>query len=169
MSTSFLRACAFLLVTASLVACNRTEQATPADGAASPAASDAAQTPEPAQADVGGGTLTMVNTRAYVQALKNLQAGGITDIAMESDETMDQYVARLASVPQVSKPIEDAGLSLREFAHVNNVLITAVMAQSAADAGPGSAPPEGVDAADMEFVRQNKAEIEALLASAQGG
>lgn len=165
MSTSFVRACAFLLMSASLVACYRTDTA---DRGSTADTDVARKTAQPAAPGVPGGTLTMAKTRGYVQALKNLRAGGVTDIAIKPDETMEQYVARLASVPKVSKPIEDAGLSLRDFAEVNNVLIAAVLAQSMADAGQVGTPPDGISAADMQFVQQNKAEIEALLASAQG-
>lgn len=169
--STVLRLSACLLIAASLVACNKSDPAAPAGDAVAPTGTNApsAETAAPATTDGATVTLTMDKTRAYVQALKNLRAAGITDVAMDPEDDMAQYEARLAAVPEVSAAIEKAGISIRDFARVGDLLIGAVMAQSAIEAGQMKAPPEGMDPAAVEFVRQNKAEIHALLGSVEDG
>ena len=173
MSTA-LRFSACLLIAASLVACNETDPpapAAPADEASARASAEAPQSEEavePVLTDESTVELTMDNAEAYVQALKNLGALGGGSVAMDAGESMEQYEARLASVPQVVAAIEDAGMSVGEFARFGEIFLAGVMAQAAIEAGQMQAPPEGLEAA-VEFVEQNKAEIHALLASAEGG
>ena len=165
-----------LLIAASLVACNQSDPAAPVGEVAAPevAATDSADAPQAeaeeataaSPTDPSTVTLTMDGARAYMAALKNLGAIGVDSVAMEPGETMAQYEARLASVPQVVAAIEEAGMSVSEFARFGDVFIGAVMAQGAIEAGQMQAPPEGLEAA-VEFVEQNKAEIHALLNSAQ--
>ncbi|HEU4800942.1 MAG TPA: hypothetical protein VFS94_09935, partial [Gemmatimonadales bacterium] len=156
-------------IAASLVACNESDPPAPDAPATETSApdADAPQIEEestPALTDESTVPLTMDNARAYLQALKNLGALGGGSVAMDAGETTAQYEARLASVPQVVAAIEDAGMSVNEFARFGEVFLAGVMAQSAIEAGQMQAPPAGLEAA-VEFVEQNKAEIHALLAS----
>ena len=168
--TTTLRLSACLLIAASLGACDKSEPpapAAPASEAAAPASTDAPAVEEnaaPTATDASTVTLTMDKAEAYVQALKNLRDLGVDSVAVEPGETTAQFEARLASVPQVSAAIEDAGMSVSEFARFGDVFIGAVMAQGAIEAGQMQAPPEGLEAA-VEFVAQHKAEVHALLNS----
>lgn len=168
--TTILRLSACLLIAASLVACNQSDPPAPEAPATETASPESADAPQievestPAMTDESTVDLTMDNARAYLQALENLGALGGGSVAMDAGESMEQYEARLASVPQVVAAIEDAGMSVGEFARFGEVFLAGVMAQSAIEAGQMQAPPEGLEAA-VEFVERNKAEIHALLAS----
>ena len=170
--STVLRLSAFLLIAASLAACNKSDPAAPAGEAAAAAPAEAPRgetAAKPATADGVTAALTMDKARAFAQALKNLRDIGVTDVAMEPDQTLAEYAARIESVPQVRAEIEKAGLSAGEFAYLNNALIGAVMAQGMIESGQMKTLPESIDPAAVEFVRQNKAEIHALLESVESG
>jgi hypothetical protein len=175
-----LRLSACLLVAASLAACNKSDTATggvpgtteaPADAQPAPAApADAAP---PAAVGSAGVTLTMDKVRAMAQALKNLQGveqvdpeTGDSVIEQSSEESSDQYAARLEGIPSVRAAIERAGLSTGEFVRIHETLFAAMIIQGTMESGQMTTVPEGTDPANVEFVKQHKDELKALMESA---
>lgn len=167
--STVLRLSACLLMAASLVACNKSQPAASADAAETSAAAPQPETATPVAADEATLTLTMDKVKAYVQTLKNVAAAveadpGIGDPAINiSEEDTAQYEARIAASPKLRAVVESAGLSTREFAQMGEVLLGAMMAHGAMEAGQLKTLPEGIDPATVEFVKQHKAEIEALM------
>lgn len=165
-----LRLSGCVLLAASLVACNQSGPAEGSGEAVAPAPVAASPEADATQADVteaAGETdvaLTMPKARAYVQAVKHLHAAGMEDVTPEDGETLAQFEARLASEPEASAAIARAGMSVAEFARFGDVFLGAVTAQQLVDGGHLPAVPEGMEAA-VAFVRENQAEIDALIAS----
>jgi hypothetical protein len=178
--SNVLRLFAGVLVIASLTACNRTEptQASAAGapaGEAAPAASpaDSAAT---APADTRASALTMDKVRAFVRALENLGKINETDAAsgdpaseQQSEESREQYAARLAANAKVRGAIEDAGMSTEEFAYLSEMLPAAMIVDTSMAAGQMKAVPEGTDPAAAEFVKRNRKEVGALVGGVLGG
>lgn len=170
-----LRLSACLLMTTALAACNKTEPTaptaaatvdTPASAPATPASPSPAATP--AAADDAPVALDMGKVKAWMQAQTNLAMAAKADPAMDpaqniSEENVAQYVARLDAAPRMRAAIEAAGLSTREFAHIGDTLLGAMMANAALQGGQLKRIPGGIDPASVEFVKQHDAEIQALL------
>ena len=178
--STVLRLSCCLLVAATLVACNKSEPAAPAAAPAAPAstasvtAAPVEPAPTQATADATHVALSMDKVRTYVQALKNLAAAHKADPAVDSAQDLSEednakYRARLQADPKIRAAIEAAGMSTVEFADINAALIGAMMAQAALEAGQLKTLPEDVDPAAVEFVKQHKAELQALMGSGEAG
>ncbi|QSX77863.1 hypothetical protein [Agrilutibacter solisilvae] len=166
-----------LLALAALSACNNTTA--PTAQAPEPVAAGAPSevaSPQPAaspQTDAAY-VLTMDNVTAYFAAQAGLARAAASDPALEdlsmnlSREDSAQYAARLKANAKVRGIIEQSGMSTREFALTGETLMAALMTQGALDAGQLKAIPEGIDPASVQFVKQNKARIEALMKQLQG-
>ena len=164
-----------LLALSVLSACN--QNAAPAQPAATAqpeasAVSEAApaSTARPAASDAPY-ALTMDHVDAYFEAQKRLVLAAKADPTLEdlsmnvSHEDSTQYAARLEANPKVRAAIADAGLSTRDFALTGETLISALMAQAALEGGMLKEIPKGLDPASVDFVKQNKAKIEAAMRS----
>lgn len=173
---TILRLSTCLLVSAALAACTASETGAPATA---PGAQAGSPTEQPEAAAPPGGetarvTLTMANVRQYMQALKNLEQAAeadpsIGDPAMNiSEENGAQYTARLQASVGLRTAIESAGLSAHEFASIGETLLSAMMAHGAVEAGHLDVIPEGIDPAAVEFVKQNAAELKALMSGQEG-
>ena len=187
--SSILRLSACLLVTVGLAACHRDEPApaanagttapaatTPASAAtsAAPETSDATPATSPAGDDLPPIALDMGKVKAYMEAQKNLarveQADPNLDAAQNaSEENSEQYAARLAANTKLRAAIESAGLSTRDFARIGDALLGGMMTEGALEAGQLKKIPDGIDPASVEFVKQHKAELAALMGTASGG
>jgi hypothetical protein len=166
-----------LLALAVLSACNQT--ATPPEPAATaqveaPAAGPAPVAPQPAATAGDDYALTMANVEAYFKAQQKLAEAAQADPMLEdltmnvSQEDGVQYAARLEANQKVRAIIADAGLSTRDFALTGETLLTALLAQGALESGALKELPEGMDPASVEFVKQNKVQIEAMMKSLAG-
>ena len=174
--TPILRLSACLLMTAALAACNKSEPApasatTPSNAPSAPVAdapASQAATTAPAADDTASVTLDMGKVNAWMQAQKNLAAAEKADPKLDaaqniSEENTAQYVARLEASPAMKTAIESAHLSVGEFARIGDTLIGAMMAQGAFEAGQLKKIPDGIDPAAVEFVKQHKAELAAMM------
>ena len=175
--TPLLRLSACLLMTAVLAACDKSEPAasgstaTPAAAPATPAADETASAPAataPAADDTVHVTLDMGKVHAWMQAQKNLAAAEKADPKLDaaqnvSEEDLAQYTARLEASPAMRTAIESAHLSVGEFARIGDTLLGAMMAQGALEAGQLKTIPDGIDPAAVEFVKQHKAELGAMM------
>ena len=174
--SNVLRLSSCLVIAAALAACSKPEPSV-ADAPAAPAAAATAATPEPASAPTASASteLSMDKVRKYVEAIKNLAAAekadpSIGDSAQNiSEEDTDQFAARLEANAPMRAAIAAAGLTTREYAHIGETLLSAMMAEGAVRAGQLKAVPDGIDPAAVEFVKQHGAEIQALMTGANGG
>lgn len=153
-----------------LAACAQSEA--PAATTAASAASSA-----PAQAAAAAGelsatnhVLTTANVDAFFAIQRNfavaIQADPELDPAMNiSEEDTATYAARLEATPALRAAITQQGISVREYAMTSEALLGALMAQGALDAGLLQELPEGLNPQHVEFVRTNKARIEAMARS----
>lgn len=175
--TSILRLSACLLMTATaLAACNKSEPAAPASTAATAPAASTGEAPTPTAPattaptadDTAPVALDMGKVHAWIQAQKNLAAAEKADPKLDaaqniSEENLTQYAARLEADKTIRTAIESAGLSVKEFARIGDTLLGAMMAQGAIEAGQLKKIPDGIDPAAVEFVKQHKAELNAMM------
>lgn len=83
-------------------------------------------------------------------------------------ESLDDMVRRIDSVPEARRAIQGAGLTTRQFAVITMALFQASFAQFAIEQGADPAKvakDAGVNPANIEFVKKNKAELEKLKAA----
>ena len=119
--------------------------------------------------------LTMAKVKAYFQVQRDLAVAasedpGLGDLAMNiSEEDTAQYAKRLEGSAKVRGVLADAGMSPGEFAQIGETLVSALTAQGALEVGQLDALPDGINPAAVEFVKQHKAEIDALMKSVQAG
>jgi hypothetical protein len=171
------------LLTLSLVvllpACSQTasDDTTPAvtaaPGATPAPVADAASKP-PADADEDDGfVLTMDKVDAYYATIGNIARASQEDPAMEDiaaqegDETAAQYAARMQADPKARALLTSAGLSIEEFAQVNEALLAGMMTAGALESGALKAIPDGINPQYVDFAREHKAELEAKVTALQ--
>jgi hypothetical protein len=187
--SSILRLSACLLVTVGLAACHRDEPAPAADATATAPAANATAAPASAETSAAPATsdatspagddlppiaLDMGKVKAYMEAQKNLarveQADPSLDAAQNaSEENSQKYAARLEADTKLRAAIESAGLSTRDFARIGDALLGGMMTEGALEAGQLKKIPDGIDPASVEFVKQHKAELAAMMGTANGG
>jgi hypothetical protein len=116
--------------------------------------------------------LTMVDVRKYAAANANLakhpkneQDENDAEEDEGDNESLDEMVARIESIPIARKAVEAAGLSARQYVVITMALFQASLAQYAVDQGadPGKIAREtGVNPANIRFVKEHKAELEQM-------
>ena len=162
-----------------LAACNKPADTTPATDAAPAAtvapASEAtvAEVPAVETGSLDTYVLTMENVDLWMGAQKQLAAAVEADPSLDaamnlSEETDEQYVARLESTPKVRAAIEKTGMSVRDYAYTSQSLVLTMMAVGAVQAGTLKEMPEGVNPRNVEFIKAHGGEIEAKM-KALGG
>ncbi|HZH44440.1 MAG TPA: hypothetical protein VEY50_10205 [Lysobacter sp.] len=163
-----------LISVLALTACGERTEA-PASAATDATAN--APTAEPATpaasapaAATGSYTLTQENVDKMFEAQKRLAAAAQSDPELAefigqnvSRENGEQYAQRLAGNAKARGLIEQAGLSTRDYALTSELLVAALMAHGAMEAGHLKTLPEGIDPAAVEFVKQNRDELMAKL------
>ncbi len=113
--------------------------------------------------------LTMPRVQAYAAASKAAQTEGLDEKSMAAecgkldDDKMAlvdkiQYVE--TSCPKMNAWIKQHGLTAKEFMLIPMSLITAGFAQVAVDAG--GKPPTFINAANLQFLKDHKAELQKL-------
>jgi hypothetical protein len=163
--------CFFLLVLAVvLAACNKPPANTAAPEAAKvPAATAESGTPAQTGASSSGFVLTMDKVDAFYATIAKIAAATRQDpaladediAAIDDDEGIDGYVARIEGNPRARQLITSAGMTVREFALTNAALFEGGMAAGMMASAGKTDIPEGIDPQYVRFVQQNKAAIEA--------
>jgi hypothetical protein len=87
--------------------------------------------------------------------------------AMDADESVDQYIARIHADPKAAAMITSAGMSVSDYAHTNEALLAGMMTAGALDSGALKTIPAGINPQYVEFARTHKAELAAKLAALQ--
>ncbi len=114
--------------------------------------------------------LTMSRVQAYAAAYQDYETNGSKDtsIADECKGKLDDDKMALvdkvklveSSCPRLNAWIKQHGLTAQEFMFIPMTLITAGFAQVAVDAG--GKPPAFINPANLQFVKEHKAELEKL-------
>lgn len=164
-----------VLVFGMLVGCSSKDAAT--DGAATdaaPASSDApsvASGAEPSANDISNYKLDMDKMRKFAAANKNLAAiakeGGEEefDVTGGGNQSTAQTIARLESHPAAKRALSQAGLSARDYVWITAAWIQAAMTQGILETTPGAKVPAGQNMQNVDFLKANKAELEAMMQS----
>lgn len=147
------------------------DTATPSEPAAAPGTALAADAGGDPTADY---TLTMDKVDRYFAALRAFAALAKADPAMEDATTMNasqedglRFAARLEGNPAVAAALDEAGISARDYALTNELLVAALMAQGMVESGALDAIPEGLNPHAVEFVKQHQAELTAKFQALQ--
>lgn len=118
--------------------------------------------------------LTMSDFRKYAAATETLAKHAKTQDeyvdeemgdAVADAESLDDMAARLGRVPGARQAIESSGLTVRQYMVISMAIMQAAFAQFAVDQGADPAKvakDAGVNPANLEFVKEHKAEIEKL-------
>lgn len=118
--------------------------------------------------------LTMSDFRKYAAATASLAKHVKTqdeyaDEELVDDvadaESLDDMAARIGRTPETRKAIESSGLTVRQYMVISMALLQATFAQYAVDQGADPAKvakDAGVNPANLEFVKEHRAEIEKL-------
>lgn len=121
-------------------------------------------------------TLTMPKFDAWVRAsteIANAMKGKSDDeknaaaVDMSSAYAIDEIADRLSAVPEVRRAVRNARLTPREYTILNVVILQTMLADAMKRANPNAATPKGVNAANLEFLHANRAQIEARLKALQ--
>jgi hypothetical protein len=132
------------------------------------AAKHAAQGPNPDEAAIHDYILTIDKVNSYAVLSKKLQAAAGSDPAMaaemkkveETDVYMVERAALIEKSPHTAAFLKANGMSAREFVLIPMTAVTAAIAASAQDAK--SKPPAFVNPANIQFVRDHRAELKKL-------
>jgi hypothetical protein len=101
----------------------------------------------------------------YLAAARNLGQLAEKDPALEdttamnADENVEQYAARLRANPQVALAITKAGLTPEQFARTGEALLGGMMTAGALESGALKKIPDGIDPQFVAFAQQNKAAL----------
>lgn len=175
-----------LVASLSLAGCGSGADDAGGDAAAEPAAGggagDAASGAAQDIADVSEYTLTMDGMDRYFAAMGNVQEA-LKDVPEEEREgvvdaggavSIDDYAASLERNPAVRDAIREAGLSAREFALITMAYLQAGMASAVLAMRPNEdqdslAREMKTNMANIRFLQENQAELEARMQRMQSG
>jgi hypothetical protein len=172
-----------LSLVAVVAACNKPAADSPAPA---PAAADAAAS-TPGDADAAttsassadtGFVLTMDKVDAYYATIGKLSGmaaaagdGGNEDMddvtAMNGSESIDEYIARIEADPKARAMITSAGMSVSDYAHTNEALMSGIMTAGALESGALKQIPDGIDPQYVKIAQEHKAELAARLEALQ--
>ena len=153
-----------------LTACSTrdTSSTTATDTASAPASSLTATGHEPTANDIADYRLDMDKMRKYAAAMKGFAALAKTDSAAAGamgthpNETTAQTIARIESSPSAMKVLRDVGLTPKDYVWITAAWLQAAMTQAVLESSKDARLPEGQNAQNIEFLRANRAELEAM-------
>jgi hypothetical protein len=140
------------------------------DTAAAPAAAAAAA--EPTANDFSNYKLDMGRMRKYAAAIKGFSAlspsdtSGVSGLNMSGNESTAETIAKIESNPVARRVLADAGLSARDYVWITAAYLQAAMTQGLMEVSPEAKMPEGQNPQNVEFLKANKAELEAIMKDA---
>jgi hypothetical protein len=164
------------LLMLSLLACVACKPNQPEAVATTPAGQPAVAAPSgdtPRATPDSGFVLTMDKVDAYYATIAKLStmAGSDDDAddvtAMDADESVDQYIARIQADPKAAALITSAGMSVSDYAHTNEAMLAGTMTAGALESGALKKIPDGVNPQYVEFVQAHKAQLAAKIAALQ--
>ena len=167
---------AFAIAVSALVGCSSKDAATSDTSSAAPVA--AAEAPEmstgsePTAADISNYKLDMDKMTKYVAAIKGFSKLSKSDSAVaaamstDSNESTAQMIAKLNANPVARSVLANAGLNAKEYVWITAAWLQAAMTQGIMESTPGAKMPEGQNPQNTEFLKANKAQLEAMMRDA---
>ena len=139
-------------------------------GAAAPALALSASGSVTAAAAVrqGGVTLTMDNVTRMYQAIVNMAVASkghpeFEDaLSVDGDASEAQATAKIAAVPAAVDALKRAGLTPHQYVQLSLTLAATTMGAAVLKANPSAKRPDGVTLANVRFLQQHAADIEAV-------
>lgn len=134
-------------------------------------AGDAA-TAEPTASDFSNYRLDMDKMRKYAAAIKGFSAlppsdtAGVSGLNMSGNESTAQTISKIESNPVARRVLADAGLSAKDYVWITAAYLQAAMTQGLIEVSPEAKIPEGQNLQNLEFLKANKPELEALMKDA---
>lgn len=161
-----------LIIVSLLAACSQSE-APATTQSATAAAAASTSTASQAAPDASKHVLTRSNVDAFFAVQRNFMAAVEADPSLDpainiSEEDSAAYAERLQATPALHEAVRTAGISASDYALTSEALLSALMAVGALDAGLLQELPEGLSPQNVEFVRRNKAEIDAGIEGLRG-
>jgi hypothetical protein len=138
--------------------------------AAAPAAS--APAAEPTANDFSNYELDMAKMRKYAAAIKGFSAlspsdtTGMSGLNMSGNESTAETIARMESNPVARRVLADAGLTAKDYVWITAAYLQAAMTQGLMEVSPEARMPEGQNPRNVEFLKANKTELEAIMRDA---
>jgi len=121
-------------------------------------------------------TLTMAKFDAWVEASTQIADAAKTmkkttdddaDEEKPTPRTLDEMADQLSAIPEARRAMQNARLTPREFTILSLVIMQTVMADQLIREVPKAEVPKGLNPANLEFVRANRAKIDARLKELQ--
>lgn len=138
--------------------------------AAAPAA--VAATAEPTANDFSNYKLDMDKMRKYAAAIKGFSAlspsdtAGVSGLNMSGNESTAETIAKIESNSVARRVLADAGLTAKDYVWITAAYLQAAMTEGLMAVSPEAKMPEGQNLQNVEFLRANKAELEAIMKDA---
>lgn len=175
MATGFRRVLVVLSAVVAL-ACTKKDAAndSAAGTAGSPAsgAAAAASAGEPTANDFSNYKLDMDGMRKYAAAIKGFSAltpsdtAGVSGLNMSGNESTAETIAKIESNPVARRVLADAGLTAKDYVWITAAYLQAAMTQGLMEVSPQAKMPEGQNPQNVEFLKANKTELEAIMRDA---
>jgi hypothetical protein len=164
----------YALAFASLIAagCSTKDSGTADSAAVASAPVTAAPTTsfpvEPTANDISNYKLDMDKMRKYSAAIRGFATIAKTDssaadaMSSKANESTVQMIAKLEGNPTAMRVLNQAGLSARDYVWITAAWLQAAMTHGAMEANPNAKLPEGQNPQNVQFIREHKAELEAM-------
>ncbi|HEY7898275.1 MAG TPA: hypothetical protein VIC03_07655 [Gemmatimonadaceae bacterium] len=116
----------------------------------------------------GGVTLTMDNVTRMYQAIVNLAVASkghpeFEDaLSVDGDATEAQATATIAAVPAAVDALKKAGLTPSQYVRLSLTLAATTIGAAVLKTNPSAKLPDGVTLANVHFLQQHAADIEAV-------
>ena len=169
----FISRSAAVLIFFALASCSSKDAAPDAgtgdSGAVAVMPSGSSSSAEPTANDISNYKLDMDKMRKYAAAMKGFQTLGASDsmvleamASSDGNETTAQTIARIETSPIAIKVLQDAGLTAKDYVWITAAWLQAAMTAGMLESTPGAKLPEGQNPQNVEFMKQHKAELEAM-------
>ena len=141
-------------------------------GAAAPAPAPTVSGSEPSANDISNYKLDMDKMRKYVAALRGFQglpqkdSAALEAMSTDANESTVQTIARIESSPIARRVLADAGLNAKDYVWITAAWLQAAMTEGILASTPDAKMPEGQNPQNVNFLKANKAQLEAMMRDA---
>ena len=148
-------------------ACGKKESAsTPADSTAAPPATVSSAASD--NAAIASYTLDMNKIQKLTTFMKNAadykksHPGEEIDISMDATDNLETSIQKIEANSTARGLLEKSGLTAREYVMTIAAYLGAGMTAAMLETNPNAKMPEGVNPANVEFIRTHKAELDQI-------
>ena len=138
-----------------------------ASGGAPVASAASARPGNPTSEEIANYPLDMDKMRKLQASMASMEASAKADPTARissgsNDETAAQTIARIESTPLMRRAIEQAGWSVSDYVWTTAAMLQAAMMEATLASTPGAKLPAGYNPRNIEFIREHKAELDAM-------